>query len=525
MRKDIVILAMVVLLVFGSRVISSADEISWEDIGRGVLDVKTVLVDANEPRIIYMGSSNGLFKCEDGGLSWRNILSFAGQKKNVNFLLFDPKDKNSLYSATSQGLYRSADAGKNWNRIFTGKNALENECTAIGISASRIYLGTKAGLFVSKDKGRTWHKETGKIGNSPILAISYNIVEPGCIYVACLDGVYKTQNFAETWERIFVARPVENGDNNDQISEDQDEPERFSDIRYLCVEPNNTNYLYIATSSGVYRSKDKGKTWEAMTDHGLLNRDAKFILVCGKSDIYAVTESGVFEYRNERWQELSLGLVSSNIRFLAQDNSGNLYAACDNGLFKTSLKNSLNDTQSNIMSFYGKDEPKINEVQRAAIKYAEVEPEKIKLWRKQAAKKALLPQVSVGIDRNTSDLWHWEGGSTTKTDDDILRRGRDIIDWDVSLTWDLSELIWNDDQTSIDVRSRLMVELRDDILDEVTKIYFERLRVKTELDNLSIEDRKKRFEKELKLQELAAMLDALTGGYFSQQIKKAETLL
>jgi hypothetical protein len=56
-------------------------------------------------------------------------------------------------------------------------------------------------------------------------------------------------------------------------------------------------------------------------------------------------------------------------------------------------------------------------------------------------------------------------------------------------------------------------------LDEVTKLYFERLRVKMELDNLSIEDRKKRFEKELKIQELTASLDALTGGYFSQQIK------
>jgi hypothetical protein len=64
-----------------------------------------------------------------------------------------------------------------------------------------------------------------------------------------------------------------------------------------------------------------------------------------------------------------------------------------------------------------------------------------------------------------------------------------------------------------------MVQLRDDILDEVTKLYFERLRVKAELDNLAIEDRKKRFEKELRIAELTANLDALTGGYFSQQIK------
>ena len=60
------------------------------------------------------------------------------------------------------------------------------------------------------------------------------------------------------------------------------------------------------------------------------------------------------------------------------------------------------------------------------------------------------------------------------------------------------------------------MQLRDDILDEVTKLYFERIRVKVELDNLSIEDRKKRLDKELRLNELTAVLDGLTGGSFSR---------
>jgi len=63
----------------------------------------------------------------------------------------------------------------------------------------------------------------------------------------------------------------------------------------------------------------------------------------------------------------------------------------------------------------------------------------------------------------------------------------------------------------------LMVELRDDILDEINKLYFERLRVKSELDNLAIEDRSKRFDKQLKFEELTASLDSLTGGYYSDQ--------
>ena len=201
------------------------------------------------------------------------------------------------------------------------------------------------------------------------------------------------------------------------------------------------------------------------------------------------------------------------------DKKDNLYACADKGLFKSVISSGWTLTAPDIISEYSKLEPGIEEVQKQAVKYAEVEQEKIINWRKQAQKKAILPQLSIGLDRNSGDLWHWESGSNTKDCDDTLRRGRDNLDWDVRLSWDLSELIWNNDQTSIDTRSRLMVQLRDDILDEVNKTYFERIRVKMELDSLQIEDRKKRFEKELRVKELTASLDALTGGYFSSQIQ------
>ncbi len=507
------------LFILTFYAVAFASDFIWEDIGGGNANLKTVLVDSDNARVIYIGSDSGIFKTEDAGASWRNILSIRGQNKAVNFLAFDPEDKNCLYAATGNGLFRSFNSGSRWNRIFRGKNLWENECTALAVLPYGIYLGTKAGLFVSKDKGRSWHKEAARLGKGNILAIAYNLKEPDYIYIACVDGVFRTKDAGKSWERIFISHPVENGDEAVEVSDDRDEEERFSDIRYISIDPDNLNYLYLATGKGVYQSRDRGKTWDLLSDYGLLNRDIKFLLVSDKSRIYAVTKSGIFEYRNERWQELSFGLTAEEARSLGLDKQGNLYAACDKGLFALKTDNLSANTQLNTITMYYKDEPKISEVHAAAIKYAEAEPDKIKQWRKQAARKALFPQVSIGIDRNTTDLWHWEGGSTTKSDDDTLRRGRDSIDWDVTLSWNLGELIWNNDQTNIDVRSRLMVELRDDILDEVTKLYFERLRVKMELDNLSIEDRKKRLEKELKLEELTASLDALTGGYFSQQIK------
>lgn len=527
MKKFIVVIGILSCLTLLFKINVFAQDIVWQEISRGNTNLKTVLVDSQNPHIIYIGSNKGIFKTEDSGLNWRNILSIRGQNKTVNFLSFDPKNKNFLYAATGNGLYFSSNQGSHWKRVFQGKNYLERECTALAILPYAMYLGTKSGLFVSKDKGHTWQNEAGNIGKSRILAIASDIKEPDYIYVACVAGVFKTQNSGEFWERIFVTHPVENGSDIEEQPEDQSEEGQFSDIRYITIDHHNLNNLYLATSHGIYISHDRGGNWELLSDYGLLSRDVRFLLVSSKSALYAVTKSGIFEHKNDRWQELSLGLAAEEVKFLSLDNQGNLYAACDKGLFKANIGYLTNDRQENIIALYYKGEPSVKEVQQAAIKYAEVDPEKIARWRKQAEKRALLPKLTVGMDRDkdktiSKSIWGTYSSNSTPgrhyvgPDDETAYNNKN---WDVSLTWELGDLIWNNDQTNIDVRSRLMVQLRDDILDEVTKLYFERIRVKMELDNLSIEDRKKRFEKELRLQELTAYLDALTAGYFSQQLK------
>jgi len=84
------------------------------------------------------------------------------------------------------------------------------------------------------------------------------------------------------------------------------------------------------------------------------------------------------------------------------------------------------------------------------------------------------------------------------------------------LSWDLGDLIWSTDQTTIDSRSKLMVELREDVLDQVTRLYFERRRLQAELAADALEPAVE-FDKQLRVEELTALLDAFTGGKFSSQ--------
>ena len=65
-----------------------------------------------------------------------------------------------------------------------------------------------------------------------------------------------------------------------------------------------------------------------------------------------------------------------------------------------------------------------------------------------------------------------------------------------------------------------MVELREDILDQVTRLYFERRRIQMELITNEFLNPPLMIDKEMRIAELTALIDALTGGEFSKRIVK-----
>ncbi|KPK36056.1 MAG: hypothetical protein AMK70_03670, partial [Nitrospira bacterium SG8_35_1] len=137
-------------------------------------------------------------------------------------------------------------------------------------------------------------------------------------------------------------------------------------------------------------------------------------------------------------------------------------------------------------------------------------PDKINRWKKAAARKAWLPDLNLDYGRNKdwqSSTYFYSTSTQKYTDDDITSGDDDS--WSVSLTWELGDLVWNSVQTSIDNRSKLMVQLRDDILNEVTRLYYERRRLQVEMLISPPQGVQDSIERELRLQELTAAIDAL----------------
>jgi len=193
-------------------------------------------------------------------------------------------------------------------------------------------------------------------------------------------------------------------------------------------------------------------------------------------------------------------------------------------------------------------EPGILEVQRAALRYVGLRPERVRELRRGLARRGWLPIVSLrlgatgdrGISRDYDDSVVY-GDRYYLLDEERDRARR--LDGSLLFTWDFGDLAFNPDAVDLSREVRQVISLRDDVLDEITQLYFERKAVLLRLpaspavsfasksaapvsaasgggdSALSIELERQRLQ--LRVEELAAGLDAWTGGWFSAQIREA----
>jgi photosystem II stability/assembly factor-like uncharacterized protein len=492
-----------------------------------------VEVVTKNPNIAYASSTSSVYKTSDGGNNWREVLSFRGSGNAVNALAVSPYDKNIIYAGTGDGLFMSSNGGSNWKRIFQ-KAGGENSVLAVAVRQGRpdiVYIGTRSGIYFSERPTGKWNKARSLPVDSAVNFIAIDPSNPLILFAALDKGLYKSMDKGITWKRILVTsatnEKITGSDDNGYI--DYEKTETDSDINSIVIEPSGDRSVYVGMSKGLLLSQDGGSTWISASTSGLASHDIKSIALDASSNehIYAATNRGVFRYSklSDNWKELYKGLLSRDIRYLsastAQGSYQIIWAATKRGIFKTGHIEQNTDTtvehieNRDIYNLFAY-EPTIAEIREAAIEYAEVQPDKVEKWRKAAANKSWLPALRVSYDKDRdwqSDKYYYSG----KHIDNDITKGRDEA-WSISLTWELGDLIYNNAQTSIDNRSRLTVQLRDDILNEVTRLYFERRRLQIEMVTAPSEELTEKIEKGLRLQELTANIDGLTGSYLSKRL-------
>ncbi len=177
-------------------------------------------------------------------------------------------------------------------------------------------------------------------------------------------------------------------------------------------------------------------------------------------------------------------------------------------------------------------EPTVEATMDAAVDYAGLGGDRLEGMYKRAGAANVLPKSIyyefTGKYRDTDrpqKVYTFDDPATVENDKwakyvkTNYHEDQDFDQHRVRAQWDLSKLIYNSDQKAIVSTMVSASDRRNKLLKELTKVYYQRRKAQIDAILNPPTDIAKKLESDLKIQEMTATLDAMTGGWFSDQLR------
>jgi len=295
----------------------------------GVLYAGTGEAGPGGGSLTYGGT--GMYKSTDRGATWTQI----GLQDASRFgrIVVDPTNENRIYAAVTgtlykpggtRGLYRSEDAGATWTQILKG----DNDTTGVADIAidpsdpkhifattwdaqrgpnSHAYTGVGSGVYESKDDGATFARISNPaFASSPALGrigVTFAPSDPKRVYLIStvvtgrFGGVWRSTDggatflpgasanlllsassyswwFGRIWadptdaDRVFVAGVSLTGSTDGGLTWGDVTGSAHADQHAMAWDPKVPGRVYLGNDGGIYRSDDNGAgNWEHGDSH------------------------------------------------------------------------------------------------------------------------------------------------------------------------------------------------------------------------------------------------------------------
>ena len=285
----------------------------------------------NSIYLFGMNSFLGLFRSSDGGITWENISKDfpQGPAGSITF-------KDSLVLVSNyDGITRSTDYGTTWNEANSGlinKPIYYLYAEDNLLLASTAYPSSSWGkLFRSTDNGNSWGNTSSDIQNYKKCFLRYkDEIYAGTVW----GGIVSSTDDGSSW----VMNGIPGGFINSLVE--------INDSIYAGI--GGINQL---SDIGVYISADQGETWSAAYGFPYLSVEKIIVIPASKNRrpvIFLASSSGVYRSSNGgiNWVLCNNGIGNQNIWTIAatyaSNNSGlNLFAASRDYFF---ISNDLGET-------------------------------------------------------------------------------------------------------------------------------------------------------------------------------------
>ncbi len=287
------------------------------DIGRIGMDISPA-----NPEIIYAvvedGSGGGFYKSTNRGASWQKMSSTSTSGNYYQEVIADPRDENRVYIMNSYTLV-SVDGGATFTNRGESCKHIDNHCLWIDPQNPLHHMeGTDGGVYETFDRGKTWRMFTNlpvtqfykvSVDNAfPFYNVmggtqdNYSMVGPTQTLSA--HGIVTSDWFITVTGDGFesVVDPVdpniiyaqsqhgnlERFDKKSGESRSIQPKERKGEKEYnwnwdspVLISPHNHKTLYFAANK-VFKSTDRGDSWEVISEDLDQNIDRNLLPVMGK---------------------------------------------------------------------------------------------------------------------------------------------------------------------------------------------------------------------------------------------------
>ena len=465
-------------------------------------------------------------------------------KTGVNDLSFT---KDKIYLSTDLGLYVSDISYLRWE-LVTKANLRILQCKPSLKSKSLFYLLTVNGFYTfHSEKNLVVKVNQGLVFNSGselkgrLEVLKHKQLKEELIYLALNNAVYKLDAAKKNWRRL-----TDKG-----LVFDQDSQMQVVDILY------KDDYLFLVASTGLFYAKlglgNEVTEWHKVSS-AEFNLDENFLEGFTASSFSKQDENlslFIGNFRGDLYQ-LRLGDSEQNVENgdgeqshvalaqpVAQSAVGEGFKVNKNiEANKTQEENtqdSINfDSKLSELDFKEKLklvfslEPTIQETQAKALQFSGI-PSGMQFgaYKRQARLRNVLPQIDTSFDNSDYALSSLETSGSDKYDsvDSSINSSLDknrkaAMDNEFNtgfrFTWHLDRLIYDPEIIDIVNSARVSANIRENLLTELTQVYFQR---KNLLSELMSNPFSRTMAQKFKLQELTADIDARTGGWYSLALR------
>ena len=213
--------------------------------------VYSLAVDPKNKCTVYAGAGNQIYRTRDCNRTWVNAFTTPKSTEVLRAILVDWYNTKNVYVAAADGsIYKSENSGDSWVKLYDFVQDIED--IEMDANDSRVlYVATKSdGLYKTSDSGATWlslQKEMKDIGSNVRNGYGLEVAKDktNALFYLSKFGLLKSLDSGLTWTQV-------------KLLTDEGKIEFFA----FALDPNNSNNIYIADATILYRTSNGGQTWE-----------------------------------------------------------------------------------------------------------------------------------------------------------------------------------------------------------------------------------------------------------------------